>query len=161
LQRFEQVCQTVSYAHSKGVLHRDLKPSNIMVGAFGEVQVMDWGLAKVMNTPTAAPEPAPAADARASTVYPSLSGSSPELTLPGCVLGTPAYMSPEQARGQGSHLDERADVFSLGAILCTILTGRPPYEADDARAALRQAAEGDIAAARARLESCGADPDLV
>jgi serine/threonine-protein kinase len=158
---FEQVCQTLAYAHSKGVIHRDLKPSNIMVGAFAEVQVMDWGLAKVLgrDTPecTAAENPAegPSAVATVRTESPGLSSQA------GSVLGTPAYMAPEQARGEVDGLDRRCDVFGLGAILCAILTGRPPYPGPTREAVYRQAARGDLAEAFARLDGCGAEAELV
>jgi tetratricopeptide (TPR) repeat protein/tRNA A-37 threonylcarbamoyl transferase component Bud32 len=158
LSIFEQVCQTVAYAHSRGVIHRDLKPANVMVGAFGEVQVMDWGLAKLLREPAA---PAGTVAAAASTLYTTRHSGSPEQTAPGSILGTPAFMPPEQARGQTSHLDERADVFALGAVLCVILTGHPPYRGNDAAAVLLDAAEGDVADARARLERSGADVELV
>jgi tetratricopeptide (TPR) repeat protein len=152
---FEQVCQTVAYAHSQGVLHRDLKPSNIMVGAFGEVQVMDWGLAKVLGGRPAA---APAADTSAiATVRTQTPGQSSQA---GAVMGTPAYMAPEQARGEVERLDERCDVFGLGAILCVILTGQPPYRGG-ALEVRRRAAEGDLADACARLDGSGADAELV
>jgi serine/threonine-protein kinase len=156
---FEQVCQTVAYAHSKGVIHRDLKPSNVMVGTFGEVQVMDWGLAKLLVRP--ADVAVAAATAQASTFYTTRRPGSPEETQPGTVLGTPAFMPPEQARGQTAHLDARADVFALGGILCAILTGHPPYEGGDVQEVLRRAAEGDLAEARARLTGHGADEELV
>jgi serine/threonine-protein kinase len=152
---FDQVCQTVAYAHSRGVIHRDLKPANIMVGAFGEVQVMDWGLAKILREPAAA-----TVTAAASTLH-TTHQPTPEETAPGSVLGTPAFMPPEQARGQTSHLDERADVFSLGAVLCAILTGHPPHRGSEGSAVLRQAAEGDLGEARARLAASGADEELV
>src|SRR5262249_30014892 len=123
---FQQVCQAVAYAHKQGVIHRDLKPANVMVGAFGEVQVMDWGLAKALDRgrgrPAAESEGMAAADGQAG------SGGDPRLmTQAGAVLGTYAYMAPEQARGEVEGLDERCDVFGLGAILCEILTGRPPF----------------------------------
>jgi serine/threonine-protein kinase len=146
LEVFERVCQTLAYAHSQGVVHRDLKPSNIMVGAFGEVQVMDWGLAgRLPPLPvdeSGPPEEAPGAPR-------------------GRVLGTPAYMAPEQARGEIDRLDERCDVFGLGALLCEILTGLPPYNGSDGVAAYRQAQEADLADARSRLDGCGADAELV
>jgi tetratricopeptide (TPR) repeat protein len=153
---FEQVCQTVAYAHSRRMIHRDLKPANVMVGAFAEVQVMDWGLAKLL------PEPSPTAGSveEPSTQHNIREPVSAEDTAPGSILGTPAFMPPEQARGEIGLLDERADVFALGAILCVILTGRAPY-AGGAGSPLTRAQEGDLANARAGLASCGADAELV
>ena len=142
---FEQVCQAVAYAHSKGIVHRDLKPANVMVGAFGEVQVMDWGFAKVLADDAADGRSLPAGDTGGSR------GES--------LMGTPAYMPPEQARGE-EQIDPRADVFALGAILCEILTGRPPYTGDGADCLCERAATGDLAEARARLNDCSADPAL-
>src|SRR5262249_9179872 len=148
---FEQVCQTVGYAHARGVIHRDLKPSNIMVGEFGEVQVMDWGLAKASPVASA---PGEEADSAALAEL-----NRADATQLGAVMGTPAYMAPEQARGE--RVDERADVFGLGAILCEILTGDSPY-ADDTRSdVLGLAAEGRLDQAHARLVRCGADAELV
>jgi serine/threonine-protein kinase len=158
LKVLEQVCQAVAYAHSKGVLHRDLKPANVMVGAFGEVQVMDWGLAKVLGLSdgdTGASPPGPGeADSR------DTDGAGPR-TEAGTALGTPAYMAPEQARGELERLDARCDVFGLGAILCELLTGRPPYGGGNGAAILSQAAHGELGEAAARLEACGADAELV
>jgi tetratricopeptide (TPR) repeat protein len=158
LQIFEQVCQAVGYAHARGVIHRDLKPANIMVGAFGEVQVMDWGLAKVLGSPSPPEEGAPAGHGTIHTER-SLSGGGSE-SRAGSVMGTPAYMPPEQARGETDQLDARADVFGLGAILCEILTGAPPFLGKDITVLLSQAARGDLADAFARLDRCGADADL-
>jgi formylglycine-generating enzyme required for sulfatase activity len=164
LAMFEQVCQAVAYAHSRRVLHRDLKPSNVMVGAFGEVLVMDWGLAKVLDeTPT---EPNPAAPAPPVSMIRTRRGESgarehDSRTEAGSVMGTPAYMPPEQACGVVEQLDERCDVFALGAVLCEILTGQPPYVAPENGRVLSLAAQGDQAASRARLDSCGADAGLV
>jgi serine/threonine protein kinase len=112
LQLFQKICDAVAFAHAHGVLHRDLKPQNIMLGAFGEVLVLDWGLAKQVGeqTPPAAKETGGAA------------GLGPPHTGHGTVLGTPGYMSPEQARGDVDLIDERADVYALGAILHFLLT---------------------------------------
>jgi serine/threonine-protein kinase len=152
VQVFEQVGQAVGYAHSRRVLHRDLKPANVMIGAFGEVQVMDWGLAKVLDRPSPGRQqrdvPAPVADAPGS-----------DQTRPGTRMGTPAYMPPEQARGEPA--DERSDVFGLGAILCEILTGRPPYSDADPRRLLARAEQGGLGEAFARLDGCGADAELI
>jgi serine/threonine-protein kinase len=154
---FEQVCQTLAYAHSRGIIHRDLKPLNVMVGAFGEVQVMDWGLAKVLSGESAGggrfEEGSSIATVR--TASPGLSSQA------GTVLGTPAYMAPEQARGEVDRLDERCDVFGLGAILCAMLTGQPPYQGANGGELLARAARGDLAEAQARLDACGVDGELV
>ncbi len=150
---FEQVCQTLAYAHSEGVIHRDLKPSNVMVGAFGEVQVMDWGLAKPL---AGRRRQAPGSDGPQRAGAP---GSLTE-TAAGAVLGTPVYMAPEQARGEVEQLDERCDVFGLGAILCEILTAKPPYVGTSG-AVLACAARGDLARAGERLAACGGDPPLL
>jgi tetratricopeptide (TPR) repeat protein len=153
---FEQVSQTVAYAHSKRVIHRDLKPQNVMVGAFGEVQVMDWGLAKVL---AGQETEVPYATRYGTRIQTERSGSAED----GCtgVVGTPAFMAPEQARGGAEPVDERADVFGLGGILCVILTGRPPFADAAPDGVLTKAAAGDVAEAVARLDRCGADADLV
>jgi len=161
LSIFEGVCQTVAYAHSKGVVHRDLKPANVMVGAFGEVQVVDWGLAKVLSRGGIADEKRsqPVQQTVIETVR-SGPGSGSD-SLAGSVMGTPAYMPPEQARGEVDTLDERTDVFALGAILCEILCGRPPYVAEDGENIVVQAAGARLGPARKRLEECKADAELV
>ncbi len=161
LDIFESVCQTMAYAHSKGVLHRDLKPANIMVGAFGEVQVVDWGLAKVLSRGGVADERR--AKETIHTIIETVrsgSGSTGSDSLVGSVMGTPAYMAPEQAQGEIEKLDERADVFSLGAILCELLTGRPPYEEIEGESIIVQAARAKLDPARARIDACDADPAL-
>jgi serine/threonine-protein kinase len=150
---FEQVCQAVAYAHSQGVIHRDLKPGNVMVGAFGEVQVMDWGLAKVLAGQASRERERPEAG-------PTVREDGAR-TQAGVVLGTPAYMAPEQARGEVEQLDERSDVFALGAMLCEILTGEAAYRGEQVRDVLREAAGAELSDARARLDGCGADAELV
>jgi serine/threonine-protein kinase len=159
----EAVSQTVAYAHARGVIHRDLKPSNVMVGSFGEVQVMDWGLAKVLPRGGLADDATAGRPDRNETVI-STARSGPDgvdLSRAGSVLGTPSYMAPEQARGEVERIDERADVFALGSILCEVLTGHPAFVGRTSGEIQRRAALGDTADAVARLDACGADPDLV
>ena len=158
---FEQVCQTMSYAHSRHVVHRDLKPANVMVGAFGEVQVVDWGFAKVLAAGTVEGVPSPDDPHSPPTVIATVR-SDPQKGMKsttGSVFGTPAYMPPEQAMGEVHRMDKRSDVFSLGAILCEILTGAPPYRSVDGNV-LTQAAGGAVQGAHDRLRTCGADPEL-
>ena len=157
---FESACQTIAYAHSRGVVHRDLKPSNILVGAFGEVQVVDWGLAKVLSRDGAGDDRDQTRTHDETVVQTVRSDAPGAQSLAGSVMGTPAYMSPEQARGEIDLIDERVDVFALGGILCEILTGRPVFDGA-AREMLADAAAGRTDAAIARLQSCGADADLV
>jgi serine/threonine-protein kinase len=156
---FDHLCQTLAYAHSRGILHRDLKPSNVMVGAFGEVQVMDWGLAKVLGSERKSETGIQSEEM--STIATVRSASAESSTQDGAVLGTPAYMAPEQARGEIDQLDERCDVFGLGAILCALLTGQPPYVASSKAEVYSLAARADLTEALARLEACGADAELV
>ncbi len=156
---FEQLCQAVGYAHAHGVLHRDLKPANVMIGAFGEVQVTDWGLAKALTAP-GSPLDEAADDPVSITVIHSQRGAG-ETTQAGSVLGTPAYMAPEQAIGAVDHLDARTDVFGLGAVLCVILTGKPPYVGSDAESTRQSAARAQLIDAFTRLDECGAEPELI
>ncbi len=152
---FEQVCAAVAFAHARDLIHRDLKPSNVMLGEFGEVLVLDWGIAKAL---AARPQPV---QLPPTSVLPSPSagGASTALggpeTLPGQSRGTPAFMAPEQARGEASRVGKASDVFGLGGILCVILTGQPPYT----RA--QQVLAGDVTEAFARLDGCGADAELI
>ncbi|MFN9719427.1 MAG: protein kinase domain-containing protein [Planctomycetota bacterium] len=168
----EQICQTMAYAHSRGVIHRDLKPANIMVGAFGEVQVMDWGLAKVLANGGIADEKKAHDKHQDLSVVQTMRrgpgsgvngtfGTVGSQTQMGSVMGTPAYMPPEQALGEIDNLDERADVFGLGAILCEILTGKPPYVADDGTRVFRMASRGKLEDCFQRLDDCGADAELI
>src|SRR5262245_40604593 len=156
---FEQVCQAVAYAHAHDVIHRDLKPANVMVGAFGEVQVMDWGLAKVLGARPG--ERADPEETTAPTAVVSLREGDDPFTQAGSVLGTPAFMPPEQAAGAVGAIDTRSDVFGLGAVLAVVLTGRPPFVSDTSESTRVKAAQGDVGSCFARLEACGADPDLV
>jgi serine/threonine-protein kinase len=160
LQVFEQVAQTLSYAHAHGVIHRDLKPHNVMVGEFGEVQVMDWGLAKVLRSAGGALDEVGDQETVSAEAVQTARSEEGWETREGAVQGTPAYMSPEQARGLKGQIDERADVFALGAILSEILTGQPPY-GGGARRALERAAAADLGEALTRLEGCGADAELI
>jgi len=130
-----KVCEAMSFAHSKGVIHRDLKPDNVMVGRFGEMYVMDWGLARVLGhedlrdirieSPSVAPRTVIDSDRREAAG--SSHGESTLYTMDGDVVGTPAYMAPEQARGEIDKLSPRSDVYALGAILYHLLTGQAPY----------------------------------
>src|SRR5204863_6641122 len=159
---FEAVCQTMAYAHARGVIHRDLKPSNVMVGSFGEVQVMDWGLAKVIDRGGIADEERSRRSQDETELVRTLrTGSAADDSRAGSVLGTPAYMAPEQARGQLDTLDERADVFGLGAILCEIVTGLPPYTGSSGKEVYHKAARADLAEALTRLDACRAEAELV
>jgi len=125
-----RACDAMAYAHSRGVIHRDLKPGNIMAGRFGESYVMDWGLAKIVGRADLhdlriAPEDTPPESERAGVA--SSDPDSPLMTRDGTVVGTPAYMSPEQARGQVEELGPQSDVYAMGAILYTVLSGRVPH----------------------------------
>ena len=162
---FGDICNTMAYAHSKNIVHRDLKPDNVMVGEFGEVQIMDWGLAKKLGSqnsldqnpsPAAGETTAPAEDAN-STI--GINGNDPGETKIGQIFGTPAYMPPEQAKGE--LLDKRADVFAMGGILFQILTGKPPFDATTASLALAKSIDSDLNDAFEILDQTGADPQLI
>jgi len=157
---FEQVCQTMAYAHAHKVIHRDLKPSNVMVGAFGEVQVMDWGLAKVLSKEDLTEDLRDALGG-STPVQTASSESGLEGSRPGSVMGTPSYMSPEQAQGEIDRVDERSDVFALGSILCEILTGRPAYVGATSAEVMRLAQTAGLDGAFKRLEAADCDPELL
>jgi eukaryotic-like serine/threonine-protein kinase len=135
------VCNAIEYAHSRGVLHRDIKPSNIMLGKFGETLVVDWGLAKPIGSSQAT------ADAAEPALQPSGS-SGTEPTQMGAAVGTPAYMSPEQAAGQLDELGPRSDVYGLGATLYSLLTGGRPFDGDNAKEVLQNVKQGKLRAPR-------------
>jgi serine/threonine protein kinase/Tfp pilus assembly protein PilF len=164
LSIFESVCQTIAYAHSRGVIHRDLKPSNIMVGSFGEVQVMDWGLAKVLPQGGVADDVSAGKTRERDTVIATArSGgdSDSDLSKAGSVLGTPSYMAPEQARGEVDRVDERCDVFALGSILCESLTGEPAFTGRSSGEIQRKASRGELTEAIGRLDSSEGDDELI
>ncbi|MCO4744999.1 MAG: SUMF1/EgtB/PvdO family nonheme iron enzyme [Proteobacteria bacterium] len=130
---YQKVCEAVAYAHARGVLHGDLKPSNIMVGGFGEVLVMDWGVARLID----------ASQAEAHSEGPVSLGASAHTAAPGAVAGTPAYMPPEQAMGQAEKMAPAADVYALGVMLFELLTGERPYTGTHVQL-LVQSAEGKL-----------------
>ena len=144
-----KVCDALAFAHSRGVLHCDIKPANIMVGEFGQVYLMDWGIARLMGTE---PSPASAPSPGAAPAVASATDNS--------IIGTPCYMSPEQARGDRGKLDVRSDVFLLGSVLYEILTRRPPYSSSDRTETLSLAANGSFPAPRKIAKEGGVPPEL-
>jgi PAS domain S-box-containing protein len=140
LSAFVAACNTIAYAHSRRVLHRDLKGENVILGDFGEVVVLDWGLAKQLD----AAEEADAAGTHAAAWEPG----GADQTLQGDVIGTPAYMAPEQAAGRPDIIDHRTDIYGLGAILYEILTGQPPFTGTNSLEVIIKAARGEPARPR-------------
>ncbi len=126
LENFLKVCDAVAYAHNKGVIHRDLKPANLMLGRYNEVYVMDWGIARVMREDPNAQDPTALDWIQPPLVEGEEMG---ETTQFGQILGTPRYMSPQQAAGKNAHLDGRSDLFSLGLILFELITLKPAFTA--------------------------------
>jgi len=160
LSILESICQTMAYAHARGVIHRDLKPSNVMVGSFGEVQVMDWGLAKVLPQGGVTDDASAGRTKNEATVIATArSGSDVDASLVGSIMGTPAYMAPEQARGEVDQLDQRVDVFAIGSIFCEMLTGQPAFLGRNSGEIQRKAARGDLSDALARLDALEQDYD--
>ncbi len=166
LEIFRKVCDAIAFAHAKGVLHLDLKPENVQVGEFGEVLVLDWGLARLVDhagAPPAADASAgapppdspyealvlPATESQSESVHERLDGTLAEVTIDGVVKGTPGYMAPEQASGMNSRKDERTDIYVLGSLLYAMLTLRHPV-AGNAQAILEATVKGDIIPPRRR-----------
>lgn len=153
LNRFIAVCNAIEYAHSRGVIHRDIKPSNIMLGRYGETLVVDWGLAKALGRRSADAPPLE------QTLIPSGSGSSE--TLAGSAIGTPAYMGPEQAAGRIDEIGPASDVYSLGATLYMLLTGKEPFEGPDLGGVLEKVQKGDFVPPRERNRAVPAPLDAI
>jgi serine/threonine-protein kinase len=151
LTSFVGVCNAVAYAHSRGVLHRDLKPHNVVLGDYGEVMVLDWGLAKLVDQTEVPDDPTPA-------VAPKEDG---EATMQGQVLGTPGYMAPEQAAGRLDRLSPATDVYGLGAMLYEVLTGKAPFAGSESTAVLRKVIHQTPARPRALVPTAPAALEAV
>ena len=152
LKIFEKVCDTIAYAHSQGVVHLDIKPSNVMVGPFGEVHVMDWGLSCIWQDQQRITVTDPSSK---TAIY----GHDISVAVGGTINGTPSYMSPEQARDR--LVDLRSDVFGLGAMLCELLTGQPPFKGKNLQQVCTRAAWARHDEAMTALDHCDGDVELV
>jgi len=143
LPHFQDLCNAIAFAHDKGVIHRDIKSENVMVGQFGETVVLDWGLAKVRGASAAAEH----------TALQEVASFTQDLaqSMQGHAIGTPSYLSPEQARGELELIDERSDVYSLGVVLYELLTGERPFEGDSSEEIIRQVIEREPKPVRARV----------
>ncbi|MBK7876870.1 MAG: serine/threonine-protein kinase [Planctomycetes bacterium] len=167
VQSVQRVCEAMAFAHSKGVVHRDLKPANVMVGRFGETYVMDWGLARVAGQPEIADMRVTPHAADSSTVLTARdldaagSGHSPQLTMAGSIVGTPAYMAPEQARGETDEVDERSDVYAVGSMLYHLLSGHRPYVPPGSKANALDVLRALTAGPPARITATDVPPELV
>jgi serine/threonine-protein kinase len=154
LTAFSSVCLAIEFAHSRGVIHRDLKPDNVMLGDFGEVYVLDWGLAKVVDDATA-----PDSEKRRA-VTPDPDGATASRTAFGSVMGTPGYMAPEQAAGEAGPIDARTDVYALGALFFEILTLEPLHARGPSSEVLRSTIQGADARASVRAPARDIAPEL-
>jgi serine/threonine-protein kinase len=153
LARFVDVCNTVAFAHSRGVIHRDLKPGNIILDDYGEALVVDWGLAKMDGSLLESCDAEPSAGGVSTSDLPQ--------TIEGDKLGTPAYMSPEQAAGRTADVSSASDVYGLGATLYALLTGKPPVDDDDTAVVLAKVSSGEFPAPRERTSTVPASLDAV
>ena len=161
LTSFREVCRAMAYAHAHGVIHRDLKPSNIMLGNFGEVLVVDWAFARVLPRGSAANKRRAEKAGRDVTVISTVGkGDTSADSVVGSAVGTPGYMPPEQAMGRIEDVDEQSDIFSLGAVLCQILTGEPAYTGSSSER-VAAAKRARLEEAQARLAACKADKRLI